>query len=68
MLHDCNDCKWLDLTEGEQQELGNKFYRLHYCRFYKQRVMHRANTSYHNSYLYPCAKCENENYEHFIKR
>jgi hypothetical protein len=67
ILHDCNDCKWLDLTEREEQELEDKCHRLHFCRYYNQRVFHRVRTVKHDPYLYPCKKCENENYEHFKK-
>ena len=65
---DCNNCKWLDLTEKEQQELGDKCHRYHYCTYYRKRVIHETNNLIHNPNLYPCKECENDNKEHYVCR
>lgn len=65
---DCNDCKWLDLTEDEQQELGDRCHRHHFCTYYKKRVYHETNNLIHNPVLYPCKECEKEKREHFQNR
>lgn len=65
---DCNDCRWLDLTEDEQQELGDKCHRYHYCTYYRKRVYHETNNLIHNPRLYPCKECEKEKHEHYQRR
>lgn len=62
---DCNDCRWLDLTEDEQQELGDKCHRNHFCTYYKKRVYHETNNLIHNPELAPCKECEKEKHEHY---
>lgn len=62
---DCNNCRWLDLTEDEQQDSGDKCHRNHYCTYYRKIVKHRTNNLIHNPYLYPCNECDKENNEHY---
>lgn len=65
---DCNNCRWLDLTEEEQQELGDRCHRYHWCTYYRKRVYHQTNNLIHNPRLYPCKKCEKEKYGHYMER
>jgi hypothetical protein len=56
---DCNDCKYLNITESEQRHIGNHI--PHFCTKYNKRVIHRASSRRHSGYLYPCEECEKEN-------
>ena len=64
-IPDCNACKWLDITESEQQALHLKSIG-HICEFYNTRVFHQSSYSEHRSHLYPCDKCCNDGCENFI--
>ena len=60
---DCNDCKYLMVTEKQQEEL--KLYGFgfvpHICTKYDKRVFHMTQSRNHSRYLYPCEECEKEN-------
>lgn len=58
---DCNNCKWLDMTEDEQQTIENGIYKYHHCMFYGERVKHRTSNVIHDHRLYPCKKCDEHN-------
>ena len=59
---DCNNCKYLNITEKEQRHLGHQI--PHFCTKYNKRVIHRATSRNHKARLYPCEECEKEdNYE-----
>ena len=62
-MMDCNDCKYLMVTEKQQKEIKTCGFGFapHICTKYDKRVFHRASTRCHNSYLYPCEECEKEN-------
>lgn len=56
----CNECKWINITEEEQI---NKSI-CHQCLKYKVRVIHKSNNSkiVHN-YIYPCNQCKGNDFE-----
>ena len=58
---DCNECYHLNITEYEQRDKTIP----HICKLFKKRVIHRANKSHHEGYLYPHNLC---NGEHFKSR
>lgn len=61
MINDCNDCKYLNITEIEQRLSKNHI--PHICTKYNLRVFHYSNNI--NAYqLYPCQEClKKENYK-----
>lgn len=63
---DCNNCKWINLTEDEQSVRPDK--GLHFCEKYDKRLYHRTNNPEHNWFIWPCDDCVKDNYEHFIAR
>jgi len=61
---DCNDCKYLMVTEKQQKGIKQAGFGFapHICTKFNKRVFHRtSNRMMHNSYLYPCDECEKEN-------
>lgn len=63
-MMDCNDCQYLNITEKEQRQTNHGNYIPHICTKYNKRVIHRASSRQHKSYLYPCEECveESNNY------
>jgi hypothetical protein len=57
---DCNDCKYLNITEKEQRRTNHGNQIPHICTKYNKRVIHRASTMRHKARLYPCEECEKE--------
>lgn len=66
-LNDCNECKWLNITEYDQRNLAliGLHMRPHICERYIERVVHKDNGLDHHSYIYPCDKCVKDNYKHY---
>jgi hypothetical protein len=58
---DCNKCEYLNITEAEQRRINHGNSIPHFCTKYNKRVIHRASSRQHSSYLYPCEECEKEN-------
>lgn len=72
VFHNCNDCKWLNLTEEEQRQRASQGLPVinipHICEKYHKRVYHRRNDQKYGLFIYSCADCAKDNYEHFIER
>lgn len=63
---DCNDCGYLNFTEKEQRDYGiNSYKKDHRCRCYERPVYHRANSTKHDSYIYPCDECREDNFVNY---
>lgn len=55
----CNDCKFIGLTEGEQMD--NRI--PHVCLLYRIRLSHRSTSpSKYHGYIYPCNKCNGKDF------
>lgn len=65
-IKDCNDCKWLNITENEQQ-LGIKN-GYHVCKHYQQRLKHRTSRIEHDWFIYPCDECFKDNFANYSIR
>lgn len=65
---DCNNCKWLSLTEEEQRQRASQGLPVvnipHICEKYNKRVYHR----YADRFLYPCNKCVMDGFCYFAER
>lgn len=65
-IPDCNDCGYLNFTEKEQRDYGiNSYKKDHRCRCYGRPVYHRANSTKHDSYIYPCDECREDNFVNY---
>ena len=63
---DCNDCGYLNFTEKEQRDYGINSYKKDYrCRCYGRPVYHRANSTKHDSYIYPCDECREDDFVNY---
>jgi len=51
---DCNRCEYLNITEDEQREMGNK--KGHYCKKYNKPVYHWGS----DYCLHPVKECDRE--------
>jgi len=51
---DCNRCEYLNITEDEQREMGNK--KGHYCKKYNKPVYHWGS----DYCLHPVKECDIE--------
>ena len=61
-MRDCNDCKYLNVTEAEQKELEKAgIIQIHICRKFGKHVNHRAINKWHGKRIYPCSECEENN-------
>lgn len=57
----CNECKFISITENQQQIDKLKD---HICLNHNIRVVHRSNNpKIEHGYIYPCDKCNGENFE-----
>ena len=58
---DCNTCAMLNITEKEQDyEVAHGASPTpHRCIYYDERVYHRANSTIHSSWIFPCEECDN---------
>lgn len=66
MQPDCNNCRWLNITEEEQQIVKHRSYaNEHSCMYYGTRVIHRAHSHRHDPFIYPCDRCYNDNFIHY---
>lgn len=63
-MKDCNRCINLNMTEYEQRDKSTP----HICLYYRKRVFHKANTPIHDSYLYPCSECVDDEYKEYVPR
>lgn len=61
---DCNNCKWLNMTEDEEVVKG---FGLHKCEFYYRRVRH-DNRVVDSRRLYPCDECYKDYCQNFSRR
>lgn len=65
-IPDCNNCGYLNYTEEEQQAYGaNSYMKDHRCKCYERPVYHRANSRNHDSYIYPCEECKEDNFVNY---
>lgn len=60
-MENCNNCKWVNLTEDEQ--INNK--NFHRCIKHKTRLFHRSNNPkmIKHYYIYPYEKCNGKDFE-----
>lgn len=59
-MENCNKCKWVSLTEEEQQ-IKKDFHR---CIKHKTILFHRSSDPYINhDFIYPCDKCQGKDFE-----
>lgn len=66
-MPDCNDCGYLNFTEKEQQLYGlNSYKKDHRCKCYGRPVYHRANSQKHDSYIYPCDECKEDDFVNYF--
>ena len=64
-IPDCNNCKWLNITEVEQEHVKRRStVNEHACLLYGRRVFHRASTRRRNSFIFPCEECINDDYKY----
>ena len=64
---DCNDCGYLNYTEKQQQAYGaNSYKKDHRCNCYNRPVYHRASFRNHDSYIYPCDECQEDNFVNYF--
>ena len=63
MIPDCNECKWLNMTEQEQRRDKKALFG-HICRGYEKRVLHERDSER----LYPCKECEKDDFKGFESR
>ncbi len=68
MLHDCNNCKHINFSEDEQNEISQYKREYHHCKLYDVRLFHRSNRRIHNRFIFPCGKCMENNCEEFVNR
>lgn len=64
ILYDCNNCVYINITEKQQQQKNDKFHN-HYCTYYNSRVFHKTQDIDHDSRLYPCKECDQDNNIHY---
>lgn len=68
-IPDCNNCKWLNITEIEQDRVKRRtIFNEHACLLYGIRVYHKANTRRHDEFIFPCSECKRNNYKHVEER
>ena len=59
-MKNCNDCKWINITEEQQQDNSTN----HICMKHKVRVIHRNTISnIHHNFIYPCPECNGMDFE-----
>lgn len=63
--YDCNYCKWLNITEWDQERCSVELVP-HYCHKYDKRIFHRTSFTDHPSILWPCLSCVKDGYKNFI--
>lgn len=57
----CNNCKYLSVTEAEQNRLHKLgIEKVHICNKYGKRVFHMSARKYHDLNIYPCQECKQE--------
>ena len=56
MKINCNDCKWINITEENQKK-----YDKHRCKYYKSRLYHFSE----HPRILPCLDCDLENNIHY---
>ena len=59
---DCNNCKWINITEYEQEDKSIP----HKCKVYNERLYHFTCSALHDEYIYPCDKCVKDEYKEAI--
>lgn len=64
-IPDCNHCKWLNVTETQQPYWDNI---PHICNHYGKRVWHRTREKIHDSYIWPCLACMEDDFNNFVDR
>lgn len=63
---DCNNCRYLNFTEKEQQVYGiNSYKKDHRCKCYDRPVYHQTNSFRHDPYIYPCEECREDNFVNY---
>lgn len=63
-MADCNVCINLNITESEQEDKTTP----HICNYYRKRVLHKTNKPQHDSYIFPCRECVDDQYKEFVRR
>lgn len=53
MLKDCNNCRYINITEIEQRKINEGNRINHFCKKYKKRVLHLG----HPYHIKPCEEC-----------
>lgn len=67
--HDCNDCKWLNITESDQERVKRRTLATeHACLFYGTRVIHWANNIRHDPFIFPCQECVDDEFKYIERR
>lgn len=59
-MENCNNCKWISLTEEEQ--ISKKDF--HKCIKHRTVLHHRSNNPHiEHNYIYPCEKCNGKDFQ-----
>ena len=67
MVPDCNNCGYLNYTEKQQQAYGaNSYKKNHRCNCYNRPLYHRASFRNHDSYIYPCEECKEDDFVNYF--
>lgn len=67
MEKDCNNCKYINITEQEQTDKKES----HICKKYNIRIYHnviKAINGIHEDKLYPCFECIKDSYKYYSNR
>lgn len=55
----CNECKFINITEEEQHIDNSKYRKFHKCLKFDKRVLHKdKHIKFHSNYIYPCTECD----------
>lgn len=66
---DCNYCRWLNITEEEQDNVYIRtLFNEHACMLYGKRLYHKNSATLHDPYICPCDECLRENCENMKPR
>lgn len=62
----CNECKWINITEQEQNVVINhNQFNNHACMLYGRRLYHAIPGTAHDELINPCVECDDDGNKHF---